>query len=92
VIVTEDDSRNEDPRSIFEQVAAGAEQAGKRRGHDLLVIADRREAIAEAFRRARPGDVVLIAGKGHETWNMGPAGPEPWSDRETAESLLATIA
>jgi UDP-N-acetylmuramoyl-L-alanyl-D-glutamate--2,6-diaminopimelate ligase len=91
VIVTEDDSRNEDPASIFEAVAAGAELAGKRRGEDLLVITDRREAIAEAFRRARPGDVVLIAGKGHETWNLGPSGPEPWSDRGTAEALLAEL-
>ena len=88
VIVTEDDSRNEDPSEIFEQIAAGAEQAGKHRGEDLLIIPDRRDAIAEAFRRARPGDAVLLAGKGHETWNMGPNGPEPWSDRETAESLL----
>jgi UDP-N-acetylmuramyl-tripeptide synthetase len=88
VIVTEDDSRGEDPASIYEQIAAGAESAGKRRGVDLLVIGDRREAIAEALRRAQPGDVVLLAGKGHETWNMGPNGPEPWSDRETAESLL----
>ncbi|HEX3265762.1 MAG TPA: UDP-N-acetylmuramoyl-L-alanyl-D-glutamate--2,6-diaminopimelate ligase [Candidatus Limnocylindrales bacterium] len=88
VIVTEDDSRNEDPGAIFEQIAAGAERAGKRRGEDLLIIPDRREAIAEAFRRAKPGDVVLLAGKGHETWNMGPNGPEPWSDRETALALL----
>ena len=88
VIVTEDDSRNEDPAEIFDQIAAGAEQAGKRRGEDLLIVPDRREAIAEAFRRAKPGDVVLLAGKGHETWNMGPNGPEPWSDREAAESLL----
>ncbi len=88
VIVTEDDSRNEDPASIFEQIAAGAEKAGKKHGADLLVIPDRREAIGEAFRRANPGDVVLLAGKGHETWNMGPAGPEPWSDREAAEGLL----
>jgi UDP-N-acetylmuramoyl-L-alanyl-D-glutamate--2,6-diaminopimelate ligase len=88
VIVTEDDSRGEDPVSIYEQIAAGAEKAGKRRGEDLLVIGDRREAIAEAFRRAKPGDVVLLAGKGHETWNMGPNGPEPWSEREVAESLL----
>ena len=88
VIVTEDDSRGEDPSSIFEQIAAGAENAGKRRGDDLLIVADRREAIAEAFRRANPGDVVLLAGKGHETWNMGPNGPEPWSDREAAEGLL----
>ena len=88
VIVTEDDSRGEDPPSIFDAMAAGAESAGKRRGEDLLVIADRREAIAEAFRRAKPGDIVLLAGKGHETWNMGPNGPEPWSDREVAEELL----
>jgi UDP-N-acetylmuramoyl-L-alanyl-D-glutamate--2,6-diaminopimelate ligase len=88
VIVTEDDSRREDPAAIFEAIAIGAESAGKRRGQDVLVIADRREAIAEAFRRARPGDIVLIAGKGHETWNVGPNGPEPWSDREIAEQLL----
>jgi UDP-N-acetylmuramoyl-L-alanyl-D-glutamate--2,6-diaminopimelate ligase len=88
VIITEDDSRGEDPDSIFEQIAAGAEKAGKRRGEDLLIIPDRRQAIAEAFRRAQPGDVVLLAGKGHETWNMGPHGPEPWSDREAALALL----
>lgn len=88
LIVTEDDSRNEDPAAIFQAVAAGAEAAGKRWGDDLLVIGDRRAAIAEAFRRARPGDIVLIAGKGHETWNVGPSGPEPWSDRATAEELL----
>ena len=62
------------------------------RGEDLLVIADRREAIAEAFRRAQPGDIVLLAGKGHETWNVGPNGPEPWSDRETALELLEESA
>jgi UDP-N-acetylmuramoyl-L-alanyl-D-glutamate--2,6-diaminopimelate ligase len=89
VIVTEDDSRGEDPTSIFEAIAAGAEAAGKHRGDDLLVIGDRREAITEAFARARPGDIVLLAGKGHETWNMGPNGPEPWSDRDVAASLLA---
>jgi len=91
VIVTEDDSRGEDPQAIFEQIAAGAEKAGKRRGEDLLIIADRREAIAEAFRHALPGDVVLLAGKGHETWNMGPNGPEPWSDREVAAGELSRV-
>jgi UDP-N-acetylmuramoyl-L-alanyl-D-glutamate--2,6-diaminopimelate ligase len=90
VIVTEDDSRNEDPATIFQQIAAGAESAGKRWGDDLLVIGDRREAIAEAFRRARRGDVVLIAGKGHETWNVGPNGPEPWSDRDVATEVLVS--
>jgi UDP-N-acetylmuramoyl-L-alanyl-D-glutamate--2,6-diaminopimelate ligase len=90
VIVTEDDSRGEDPASIFDLIARGAEAAGKHWGEDLLVIGDRREAIAEAFRQARPGDIVLLAGKGHETWNIGPHGPEPWSDRGVAEELLAT--
>ncbi len=88
VIVTEDDSRGEEPSSIYDAIARGAESTGKRWGDDLLVIGDRREAIAEAFRRARPGDVVLLAGKGHETWNMGPDGPEPWSDRDVAEEQL----
>ena len=92
LIVTEDDSRGEDPSAIFEAVAAGAVKAGARRGDDLLVIGDRREAIAEAFHRAEAGDVVLIAGKGHETWNVGPNGPEPWSDRDTALELLAAHA
>src|SRR4029079_12562431 len=87
VIVTEDDSRGEDPASIYDQVATGAEGAGKEMGEDLLVIGNRREAIGEAFKRARPGDVVLLAGKGHETWNVGPDGPEPWSERDVAESL-----
>ncbi|HUQ43104.1 MAG TPA: UDP-N-acetylmuramoyl-L-alanyl-D-glutamate--2,6-diaminopimelate ligase [Candidatus Limnocylindria bacterium] len=88
VIVTEDDSRGEDPELIYEEVAAGAEGAGMRRRENLLVIADRRQAIAQAFAQAKPGDVVLIAGKGHETWNMGPKGPEPWSDRQAAIDLL----
>jgi len=91
VIVTEDDSRGEDPASIYEAIAQGAAQTGKRRGENLLIIPNRRAAIAEAFRQARPGGVVLLAGKGHETWNMGPNGPEPWSDREAAESVLAEL-
>lgn len=91
VIVTEDDSRGEDPQAIFAGITAGAGAAGKHAGDDLLVIADRRAAIAAAFQRARAGDVVLIAGKGHETWNVGPNGPEPWSDRAVAEQELASL-
>ncbi len=90
VIVTEDDSRGESPKQIYEAIAAGAESAGKRRDHDLFVIGDRREAIGEAFRRAQPGDIVLLAGKGHETWNMGPSGPEAWSEHGVAEAQLVS--
>jgi UDP-N-acetylmuramoyl-L-alanyl-D-glutamate--2,6-diaminopimelate ligase len=91
VVVTEDDPRSEDPDVIAEEVARGAEAGGARRGESLLVIGDRREAIAEAFRRARPGDVVLLAGKGHERSMMRAGGPEPWNDRDVAEELLAEM-
>ncbi|HEV2007062.1 MAG TPA: cyanophycin synthetase, partial [Candidatus Limnocylindrales bacterium] len=91
VIVTEDDSRNEDPAAIFEAIVTGTEAAGLQRDHEVFVIPDRRAAIAEAFARARPGDVVLLAGKGHETWNIGPSGVEPWSEREVAETALAEL-
>jgi len=91
VIVTEDDPRSEDPVVIAEEVARGAETAGARRDERLLVIGDRREAIAEAFRRARPNDVVALMGKGHEVSMMRADGPEPWNDREVAEELLSEM-
>jgi UDP-N-acetylmuramoyl-L-alanyl-D-glutamate--2,6-diaminopimelate ligase len=91
VIVTEDDSGDEDPASIREAIAQGAEFGGKRRGEDLFVIANRREAVAEAFRRATRADVVLLAGKGHETWALDANDPDPRSDRGAAESVLAEL-
>ncbi|HYN70363.1 MAG TPA: UDP-N-acetylmuramoyl-L-alanyl-D-glutamate--2,6-diaminopimelate ligase [Candidatus Eisenbacteria bacterium] len=91
VIVTDEDPRGEDRQAILEAIAAGAEAAGKRRGRDLELIADRAEAIRTAFERARPGDVVLLAGKGHERDILGPTGPEPWDERAAAEAALAEI-
>jgi UDP-N-acetylmuramoyl-L-alanyl-D-glutamate--2,6-diaminopimelate ligase len=88
VIVTDEDPRGEDPAAINDQIARGAEAVGKRRGHDLLVIDDRRAAIDAAIERARPGDVILLAGKGHETSIMGRDGPTPWDERGEAESAL----
>ena len=88
VVVTDEDPRNEDRDTINDAIARGAEGAGRRRGHDLLVIADRRAAIEAAIERARPGDVVLLAGKGHERSIIGPDGPQPWNEREEAESAL----
>ena len=58
---------------------------------DLLLIADRPAAIAAAFERARPGDVVLLAGKGHETSIIGPGGPVAYDERRTAEAALAAM-
>jgi UDP-N-acetylmuramoyl-L-alanyl-D-glutamate--2,6-diaminopimelate ligase len=84
VIVTDEDPRAEDSRHILDEIAAGATAAGKRLGVDLLCIADRRAAIAEAFERAQPGDVVLLAGKGHEQTIIMADGPVPWDERSEA--------
>jgi UDP-N-acetylmuramoyl-L-alanyl-D-glutamate--2,6-diaminopimelate ligase len=88
VIVTDEDPRGEDPAVIIEAIARGAESVGKRRDHDLLLIADRRAAIEAAIERARPGDIILLAGKGHETSIIGPTGPVPWDERAEAEAAL----
>jgi len=91
VVVTDEDPRNEDREAILEQIAAGAEDAGRRRDRDLLLIADRPAAIAAALERARPGDVVLLAGKGHEASIIGPGGPVPYDERRAAEAALAAM-
>jgi len=88
VVVTDEDPRGEDREAILEAIARGAEAAGKRRDHDLLVIADRRTAIEAAIERARPGDIVLLAGKGHERAIIGPDGPVPWNERDEAVAAL----
>jgi UDP-N-acetylmuramoyl-L-alanyl-D-glutamate--2,6-diaminopimelate ligase len=91
VVVTDEDPRGEDRQAILEAIAAGAEEAGLRRGTGLLVIADRATAILAALERARPGDVVLLAGKGHEPTILGPAGPVPWDERAAVERALADL-
>jgi UDP-N-acetylmuramoyl-L-alanyl-D-glutamate--2,6-diaminopimelate ligase len=91
VVVTDEDPRSEDREAILDEIARGAEAAGKRRGQDLQLIADRRTAIATAFEAARPGDIVLLAGKGHERSIIGPDGEQPWDERATALDLLAGL-
>jgi UDP-N-acetylmuramoyl-L-alanyl-D-glutamate--2,6-diaminopimelate ligase len=91
VVVTDEDPRGEDREAILEAIAAGAEKAGRRRGQDLLLVADRPAAIGEAFERARPGDIVLLAGKGHERSIIGPGGPAPYDERRAALDALADL-
>jgi UDP-N-acetylmuramoyl-L-alanyl-D-glutamate--2,6-diaminopimelate ligase len=88
VVVTDEDPRLEDPRVINEAIAAGAREAGARDGDTLLVIDDRREAIAHALGTARDGDVVLLAGKGHETSIFYGTEKLPWDDRVVAREAL----
>lgn len=91
VVLTDEDPRREDPRSILEQIAVGAERAGKRRGQDLLLILDRRAAIRAALAAARPGDVVLLAGKGHEKTIEVGGGTVPWDERTAAFDALREL-
>ncbi len=91
VVVTDEDPRTEDREQILDEIARGAEAAGRRRGRDLLLIADRQAAVQAAFERARPGDVVLLAGKGHERSIIGPQGAVPYDERQTAEAALAAL-
>jgi len=91
VIATDEDPRGEDRLAIIEAIGRGAEAAGKRQGRDLLLIPDRRAAIAAALDQAGPGDVVLFAGKGHERSIIGPTGPAPWHERSEVESALAAL-
>ncbi len=90
-VVANEDPRGEDPQAVLDEIAAGAESAGRRRGEDLLCIPDRREAIETAFAQARPGDVVLLAGKGHEQSIIMDDGPHPWDERSEAIRALESM-
>jgi len=71
IIVTSDNPRSEDPNRIIEEIERGITPDTRRdRGQPLLSIADRREAIERAIELAHPGDLVLIAGKGHEKYQV----------------------
>ena len=77
---------------ILEQIAVGAEEAGRRRDQDLFLIPDRDTAIRQAFELARPGDVVLLAGMGHVDRIMTAAGRGPGTSRDRAAEPCATCA
>ncbi|HET7547538.1 MAG TPA: UDP-N-acetylmuramoyl-L-alanyl-D-glutamate--2,6-diaminopimelate ligase [Usitatibacter sp.] len=83
VIVTSDNPRNEEPRAIIAQVLAGIPA---RRAE---AIEDRQVAIFTAVHQAAPGDVVLLAGKGHETYQEIAGTRHPFNDREVAAAALA---
>jgi UDP-N-acetylmuramoyl-L-alanyl-D-glutamate--2,6-diaminopimelate ligase len=88
VVVTEDDPRTDKRMPILDEIAAGAEEVGKRRGHDLYLIEDRDAAIRQAIELARPGDIVLLAGKGHEHTLARAGGPIPWDEAAIARAAL----
>jgi UDP-N-acetylmuramoyl-L-alanyl-D-glutamate--2,6-diaminopimelate ligase len=80
VVVTEEDDRDVDGQAIMNQIAEGAELAGKVRDLDLFLVHDRTEAINFAVKRAALGDTVLILGKGHEKTIERADGEHPWDE------------
>jgi len=90
-IVTDDNPYTEDRQTILSEIAAGLSDAGKREGHDYVVIPDRREAIAYAMGMAVDEDVVLLAGKGHEREVHLADSAYECDDREVARRCLREI-
>lgn len=89
VIVTSDNPRSEPPEAILEEIQRGMNGGRKAERH---AIVDRREAIARALEMARPGDAVVIAGKGHETYQVLRDRTIPFDDRQVARDVLSRLA
>jgi UDP-N-acetylmuramoyl-L-alanyl-D-glutamate--2,6-diaminopimelate ligase len=82
--VTSDNPRSEDPGAIIDAIVAGIDG-------DVEIIEDRRAAIARAVEIAEPGDVVVIAGKGHEQGQQFRDRTVPFDDREVAREALRRL-
>jgi UDP-N-acetylmuramoyl-L-alanyl-D-glutamate--2,6-diaminopimelate ligase len=87
VVVTTDNPRSEAPQAIFEDMLAGMHSPA-----NALVISDRGAAIRQAIMESRPGDIVLVAGKGHETWQESNGQRLPFSDEATVRAVLEAAA
>lgn len=88
VIITEEDDRDIDGLKIMDEIAAGAEAAGKTREKDLFLVHDRTEAIQFAIDRAKTGDTVLLLGKGHEKTIERADGAHDWDEIGTTHAAL----
>ena len=85
VIVTSDNPRTEDPEAIIDEVMSGRPASG---GASVARQPDRARAIEQAVGEARPGDIVLIAGKGHEDYQIIGTEKRPFDDRKAAAAAL----
>jgi UDP-N-acetylmuramoyl-L-alanyl-D-glutamate--2,6-diaminopimelate ligase len=94
VVVTSDNPRSEPPEAIIEEILTG--MGGSRRHATQrvapIVVVDRRDAIAQALEMAGPGDAVVIAGKGHETYQVLRERTVPFDDRQVAREVLGRLA
>jgi UDP-N-acetylmuramoyl-L-alanyl-D-glutamate--2,6-diaminopimelate ligase len=83
IVLTDEDPRGEPSVAILEEIAEGCPSRTRR--ESLFMIPERREAIRKAYSLAKPGDTVLLLGKGHERSIIGPDGPSPWDEIAVAE-------
>lgn len=90
-VFTSEDPRTEDPAAIVREIGRHAEAAGRVRGTDFVEVEDRREAIAEALGRAQAGDMVVVAGKGHEQSMVYGRESRPWDDRDATRQELERL-
>lgn len=81
VIVTSDNSRSEDPVEIIRQILGGVD-----REKEHIAITSRREAIRYAVENAKPGDMIILAGKGHETYEIDRTGRHPFDERAEVQN------
>ena len=88
VVLTSDNPRSEDPQKIIEDALPGLEHSGAK----YTVEHDRRKAIALALSEALPGDIVLIAGKGHEKVQITREGTIPFDDVQVAQEALQQLS
>ena len=82
VILTSDNSRGEDPDQIFADILKGMDKE-----KEYTVIRDRREAIAYGVENARKGDILILAGKGHETYEINGEGRRAFDEREIVREI-----
>ncbi|MBV9304443.1 MAG: UDP-N-acetylmuramoyl-L-alanyl-D-glutamate--2,6-diaminopimelate ligase [Acidobacteriaceae bacterium] len=87
VVLTSDNPRSEDPLTIMNDAMVGL----KRYDTPNVAEPDRERAIRKAIEVAEPGDIVILAGKGHETYQVLKDGPIPFDDRETARRILRAL-
>ena len=88
LILTSDNPRTEDPQQILEDMRPGIDPAKKAKA---LVIADRLEAIKTAVNLADKGDIILVAGKGHEKYQEINGVKHPFDDKKILEELFEII-
>jgi UDP-N-acetylmuramoyl-L-alanyl-D-glutamate--2,6-diaminopimelate ligase len=89
LFLTDEDPRGENPRGILEEIASGCPE--RREGEDLFLIPHRPEAVRKAFSLARPGDLVLLLGKGHENSIIYADQTRAYDEIGEAEKALAEI-